>query len=110
MAKKIRITESQLKMILKNKALTESALGEDPHTKSDDLSGLEVRDGKFVDEPEHGPSFDDHIEKPEDGHDGMEHGFSLNEGQLKLKREFEKLTRKPNDKGLSGEIKNKSKK
>lgn len=124
MAKKIKITESQLKMILKNKALTEAALGEDPHVKSNDLSGFDVRDGKFVDEPEHGPSFDDNHEKPEDGPsfddaykspeeegDGeMPFDFSLNEGQLKLKREFEKLTRKPNDKGLSGEIKNKSKK
>jgi len=138
MAKKIKITESQLKMILKNKVMNESALGEEPHKPSNGINSFDVRDGKFVDEPEDGPSFDDTYTAPEEeNHDGehpedgpepidytmgnqndpnmmpnppKEIYLDLNEGQLKLKKEFNKLIKPFNTKGLSGEIKNKSKK
>lgn len=134
MAKKIKITESQLKMILKNKAINEAALGEEPQLESNDFNGFDVQDGKFIDEPEDGPSFDDTYTTPEEEGDGEqpEDGpapidytmgsddenqlpnppseISLNEGQLRLKNEFNKLTKPFNTKGLSGEIKNKSKK
>lgn len=135
MAKKIKITESQLKMILKNKVMNESALGEEPQLESNDFNGFDVHDGKFVDGEE---SFDDTYtapeeenydgEHPEDGPEPIDYtmgnqddpnmmpnppreiNLDLNEGQLKLKNEFNKLIKPFNTKGLSGEIKNKSKK
>jgi hypothetical protein len=137
MAKKIKITESQLKMILKNKAINEAALGEEPQLESNDFNGFDVQDGKFIDEPENEPSFDDTYVAPEEEGDGdypedgpepidytmgnqddpnmmpnppREINLDLNEGQLKLKNEFNKLIKPFNTKGLSGEIKNKSKK
>ena len=70
MAKKIKITESQLKMILKNKVMNESALGEEPQLESNDFNGFDVHDGKFVDGEE---SFDDTYTAPEEENYDGEH-------------------------------------
>jgi hypothetical protein len=109
MGKKLIITESQLKKLIQNQSkdkLNEGVeFGEMMHDTNemdeptDDL-GLDVVDGKFVDK-------DEEVGNPIDSmqeYETEENSISLNEGQLKLKDTFNKLTGNPIIKSLSSEI------
>lgn len=97
MGKKLIITESQLKKLIENQSkekLNEGVEFGELDKPTGDLD-LDVADGKFVDKDEEQGNPMDSME---------EDSISLNEGQLKLKETFSKLTGNPIIKSLSSEI------
>jgi hypothetical protein len=123
MGKKIILHESQLKRLIQHQSkvkLNEGITFNDEEQMKDELN-LDVEGGKFVDgkdEKPYNPIDDAHSEN-ETASDRMynsdewvkaqqdameEDSISLNEGQLKLKDTFNKLTGNPIIKSLSSEI------
>ena len=112
MGKKIILHESQLKRLIQYQSKVKLNEGITPNgeEQTKDELNLDVEDGKFVDDNsseretamDRMYNSDDWVRAQQDAME--EDSISLNEGQLKLKDTFNKLTGNPIIKSLSSEI------
>ena len=102
MAKKIIVTESQLKKLVQHQAmkkLNEGVTFNDEESMGDELN-VDTEDGKFVD----GEEMTTDEMNTEMGMEDEMGDISLNEGKLKLKDTFNKLTKNPIINSLSSQV------